>query len=101
MKEFLDAMKCDIVLQFPMTALLRQLKKFGKFGVITSILITPTIQSKSEDMIDMDVMSEKMQNGEMNPAMQEQLMKMFGEHQALSNDKVRDLILDAIQYGYL
>lgn len=100
-KEFLDAMKCDIASQFPMTALLRQLKKFGKFGVVTSILLTPTIQSKSEDLMDMDVMAEKMQNGEMDPALQEQLMKMFSDHQALSNDKIRDLILDAIQYGYL
>lgn len=99
-KEFLYLMKCDIASQFPFTALLRQLKKFGKFGVITSIFLIPSMQSKGDDLLDIDFMAENMQK-EIDPAYQAQLMKMVSTQQANSHGKVRDLILDAIQYGYL
>lgn len=101
LKELLDHMGGDVASQFPFTSLLRQLKKFGKFGVITAIFILPTIQSKKEDLPDMDFIAEKMKNGEMDPVFQEEMMKKFQEQLNTTNPRIRDVMVDAIKYGYL
>jgi hypothetical protein len=101
LKELLEHMGGDVAAQFPFTSLLRQLKKFGKFGVVTAVFILPTIQSKKEELPDMDFLAEKMKNGEMDPAFQEEMMKKFQEQTALHNPRIRDVLVDGIKYGYL
>lgn len=98
----LDHLGGDTVTQFPFTALLRQLRKFGKVGVLSACFLVPMMQTKNENMIDMDVMAEKMQN--MDPKELEDLMRQFSEMNKDSieviNSRIRDVILDGIRYGY-
>lgn len=98
-KEIVEYVGGDIMSQFPITALLRQLKKFGKFGVVMGAMIMPMLQVKNEDLVDMDYMAEKMKD--IDPASMEEMHKKFEEQTSGSISRMREIIEDAIQYGYL
>lgn len=88
--------------QFPFTAFLRHLKKFGKFGVVMACMILPMLQTKNEELMDMDYMAEKMNNPD--PAEMERLMKEYMEKSSgyqTSVKRMREVLHDAIKYGYL
>lgn len=85
--------------QLPITALLRQLKKFGKFGVIMGSMLVPMLATKNEELMDMDFMAEKMKD--MSPEMLEEMQKHFEAQAAPVTARLREIVEDAIQYGYL
>lgn len=102
LKELLDHLGGDTVTQFPFTALLRHLKKYGKFGVLVATFVLPMLQTKNDELMDMDYMSEKMQ--EQDPAVMEAMMKEFMERSSgysSSQGRMREAFEDAIRYGYL
>ncbi len=99
LKELLDHLGGDTISQFPYTALLRQLKRFGKFGVMMATFIVPALQTKSEDLPDMDFMAEKMEQKDIE-AMTAVMEKLRGTSGPIE-DRMRDIIYDAIRYGYL
>lgn len=103
LKEFLDHLGGDTATQFPFTAFLRHFKRFGKVGILSACFAVPMLQTKNEDMLDMDVMAEKMQN--MDPKEMEEIGKLFMEMNKDGiekiNKRIRDAILDGIRYGYL
>lgn len=100
LKDLLDHLGGDTMTQFPFTALLRQLKKFGKFGIIMAAIIIPLITKPNEEIPDMDFMADNMNTD--NEEMKEAMMKSF-----LSNDesrftgRMKGVLHDAIRYGYL
>lgn len=53
-KEILDKLRCNVMQLFPFTALMRQLKKFGKYGIIISCFILPMLGMKGEDLPETD-----------------------------------------------
>jgi hypothetical protein len=99
LRELLDHLGGDTTRQFPFTALLRHLKKFGKFGVIMAAFILPMLSTKKEDMPDMDFMAENIDKRDqsMVDAILDQLRKQVD----VVGARTRDVIHDAIQYGYL
>jgi hypothetical protein len=102
LKELLDHLGGDTMTQFPFTAFLRHLKKFGKFGVVMATMILPMLQTKNEELMDMDYMAEKMVNPD--PAEMEKLMKEYMEKSSgyqTSVKRMREVFEDAIKYGYL
>ncbi|XP_070494988.1 uncharacterized protein [Chironomus tepperi] len=101
LKELLDHMGGDTMVQFPFTAFLRHLKRFGKFGVIMACMILPMLQTRNEELMDMDYMAEKMNNPD--PAEMEKLMKEYMEKNSgyqTSVVRMREVLHDAIRYGY-
>ena len=100
MRELLEQVGVDSMAQFPITALMRHLKKFGKFGVVMAIFVVPMLQMKGEDLPDMDFMAENMKD--LDPAVMEEMMKKFANQQAPGvNIRLRDVVKDAIKYNYI
>ncbi|KAG5671277.1 hypothetical protein PVAND_001482 [Polypedilum vanderplanki] len=103
LKELLEKLGGDIFMQFPFTALLRHLKKFGKLGLITSSMAIPMFFTNKEDMVDMDFMAEQLKN--LDPVELEVMMKAYMEKMNKSNDRVdkriKDVLIDCFRYGYL
>lgn len=102
LKELLDHLGGDTMTQFPFTAFLRHLKKFGKFGVVMACMILPMLQIKSDELMDMDFMAEKMNNPD--PSEMEKIMKEFVEKSSgyqTSVIRMREMFHDAIKYGYM
>lgn len=103
LKELLDHLGGDTTTQFPFTALLRQLRRFGRLGIISGCCAVPMLQTKPENMMDMDVIAEMMKN--MDAKELEELTKQYREKNKDSiekiNSRVRDLIEDGMRYGYL
>lgn len=99
LKELLDSLGGDTMSQFPFTALLRQLKQFGKFGIVMACMLVPMLTTKNEDLPDMDFLAENMDND--SEEMKEAMMKSFVTSDNGYNKRVREILHDAIRYGYL
>lgn len=99
LKELLDHLGGDTVSQFPFTALLRHMKRFAKFGIIMSSFIIPMIQAKKEDIPDMDFIAKNM--GTKDPELMSAYMDKFNKQADVVGVRMRDMIHDTIQYGYL
>lgn len=103
LKDMLEHLGSDVMDVFPFTALLRQMKKFGRVAVIFAAMAIPMFQTKNEDLPDMDVMAEKMKS--MDPSAMEEMMKEYMEitnkNADKINDRIRGVLHDAIRYGYL
>jgi hypothetical protein len=99
LKETLDHLGGDTMTQFPFTAFLRQLKQFGKFGVIMASFMIPMLTTSNDQLPDMDFMAENMTNPD--PAVMEEMMKSFMQGSQGANERIREVLLDAIRYGYL
>lgn len=103
LKELLDHLGGNTMVQFPFTAFLRELKKFGKFGVMSACFIVPWLNLKNDELPDQDVMAEKMQGADQEglDEMMSQFIGTNNEGKDKINERVRDIILDGIRYGYL
>jgi hypothetical protein len=103
LKDLLDHLGGDAMTQFPFTALLRHLKRFGKFGIVMAAMIVPMLQTKKEDLIDMEFMAEQMKS--LDPAEMEEMMMQYMEKNSTQSDNVtmrlQGIAKDAIKYGYL
>jgi hypothetical protein len=101
LKDLLDHLGGDTMSQFPFTALLRQLKQFGKFGVLMASFLIPMLSTKNEDLPDMDYIAENMKLEETDPEKAQELMKAFENKNDGYKPRMRDALIDAIRLGYL
>jgi hypothetical protein len=103
LKELLEQLGGDVMTQFPFTALLRQLKKFGRLGVITASMAVPMLQTKSEDLPDMDFMAEQLKNTDPEhiEAVAKAYMEKMGKNSTGIEQRTRGILLDAIRYGFM
>lgn len=99
LKNLLDHLGGDTMSQFPFTALLRQLKQFGKFGVIMAAMLIPMLATKAEDLPDMDYMSENMDN--QDPEYMKEMMKKFSTGNDNYASRMKGALDDAMKFGYL
>lgn len=97
LKELLDRLGGDTESQFPFTALLDQLKLFGKFGIIMASLVIPASSTKNEDLPDMDLMAETKDD----PDRLQELTKAFTKGSDGAKVRLREALLDAMRFGYL
>lgn len=100
LKDLLDHLGGDTMTQFPFTALLRQLKKFGKFGIIMAAMIVPLITKPNEELADMDFMAGNMDTED--EEIKEAMMKSFlGKPDDRFKGRMQGVLHDAIRYGFL
>ena len=92
LKNLLNQLGGDTVSQFPFTALLKQLKTFGKFGITMAIFLIPMSTAKSEDLPDMDQMAESSNNQDASCNL---------VNNSLGDSRLSGSIIDAIKYNYL
>ena len=98
LKDTLDHLGGDTMSQFPFTALLRQLKQFGKFGIVLSTLLIPLMTTSNDELPDMDFLADNMANSD--PKVMEEMMKNFSKTNKAYDSRMRETLLDAIRYGY-
>lgn len=96
LKELLDHLGGDTMAQFPFTAFLRQLKTFGKFGIIMSAMLLPMLTTANEELPDMDFMAENM-----NKIGEEAMKTMMSQTNDSYTARMRGAIRDSIKYGYI
>lgn len=82
---------------FPFEALLGEMKKNGRFGIIMATMLLPLTTSLSEDIPNLDDLSEQMSRGE---ALDVELFK-FKKTEAIYKTKMRDIIVDMDRLGYI
>src|SRR5690349_22770147 len=92
LKDLLDHMGGDTQTQFPFTALLRQLKQFGKFGIIMASMLVPMLALRPENLPDMDFLAENMKTDD--PEMIAEMMKSFGSQDDGYKPRMRGNLLD-------
>lgn len=98
LKDLLEHLGGDIMSQFPLTAFLRQMKLFGKFGFLMSTFLIPMLTTKNEDLPDMDFIAENMNNDD--PELIEQMMAFSQKDNLNFHSRMRGSALDALKYGY-
>lgn len=89
---------------FPYEALKQQLKDFGRFGMVMSMMVLPVISMKPHEIPDIDKTSELFakhgMNTEDNPELQA-IMQQFEESAKKSNGRIKDVVIDTIAYGFM
>lgn len=86
---------------FPFDVLERQLKKFGKYGVLIAPTLLQVITADPTDIPDMDQLSEDIENNKGNKDSDHPKSFISSKTQELYNTRVRDVVRDAEAYGYL
>uniref|UniRef100_A0A9I3FH68 CHK kinase-like domain-containing protein n=1 Tax=Anopheles epiroticus TaxID=199890 RepID=A0A9I3FH68_9DIPT len=82
---------------FPRTAMMRQLRRFAKFGMLMAIFVIPMLCTRNEDLPDMDEAAEKFrETNEMNL----DAMSMNSDQVAFRK-RMSGVIRDMVRYGYL
>lgn len=99
LKDLLDHLGGDTTSQFPLTALLRQLKQFGKFGIVSACVGVPSLCVNTETMEDIGAAVENMTADD--PKMMEAMAKAFGATNDKYDSRMRGVLLDALRYKYL
>ncbi|XP_055614509.1 uncharacterized protein LOC129760857 [Uranotaenia lowii] len=98
LKELLGKLGGDATRQFPYTALLRQLRQFGRFGVMMAAFIVPLLCIENADLPDLDEQAERFKET------QEMDMSEFqtkGNSEEKYRQRMGGVLRDAIRYGYL
>uniref|UniRef100_A0A182K9B1 CHK kinase-like domain-containing protein n=1 Tax=Anopheles christyi TaxID=43041 RepID=A0A182K9B1_9DIPT len=82
---------------FPRTALMRQLRRFGRFGIFMAIFLVPMLCTRNEDLPDMDEAAEKYrETKEMDLA-----AIAMNANQMAYRKRMSAVIRDMVRYGYL
>ncbi|XP_055591619.1 uncharacterized protein LOC129743584 [Uranotaenia lowii] len=82
---------------FPREAFQKQLKRFGRFGVVMSFLVLPVICMPSTDMPDLEKSMEKAHLGEDNSAK----FMPKGNAEIQFQARICGMIRDAVRLGYI
>jgi hypothetical protein len=77
----------------------KQLKKFGKYGIIMSSFVVPLTQAHTEDLPDFDKISEEIKHETQKDEAKSFLMTKSKDK--FIDNRIRDIIYDATAYGYL
>ncbi|XP_055913239.1 uncharacterized protein LOC129946895 [Eupeodes corollae] len=94
--QFLKKLGSDPEVLFPRPALDDQLKRFGSFGVIMSLMLIPTLTAKADNVPDLDEISARMEAGDV-----EFTKEAFGNKVPETFSRIRDVLVDAINLEYL
>ncbi|XP_055614514.1 uncharacterized oxidoreductase dhs-27-like [Uranotaenia lowii] len=98
LRELLEKLGGDATRQFPYTALLRQLRRFGRFGLIMATFVIPILCIDNADIPDLDEQAEKHKD------MQEVDMSAFIPKEKADikyRNRMGGVIRDMVKFGYL
>lgn len=83
---------------FPFEALLEQLKKFGKYGVITGSILVSIFLAEPDTIPDLGDLSERL--NEYDGAVND-LLKISESAKPEYNRRMRNMMGDAARFGYI
>lgn len=98
LKEVLNHLGCDSMKAFPFTALVRQLKKFGKYGILIMSFIVPMLGMKNEDLPDTDELVDTMEGADVDHFVNAMDRGFKADSYAL---RVRGNLDDAFKLGFI
>lgn len=101
LKDLLDHMGGDTQLQFPFTALLRQLKQFGKFGAMMSVFLIPMLTTRNEDLPDIEDAAEIVDEIHNNPELMKKMMSDLMKPRESYLNRIKPTLLDLMRLGYI
>ncbi|EDS30841.1 conserved hypothetical protein [Culex quinquefasciatus] len=102
--ELLEKLGGDPTRQFPYTALLRQLKQHGKFGLFMAIFMVPMLCVDNADLPDMDAQAEKYKETKESGGMEEldnEWMQMMTKSEDKYRKRMGDVLRDLARFGYI
>ncbi|EAT35124.1 AAEL012683-PA [Aedes aegypti] len=97
LKQLLEKLGGDPSRQFPYTALLRQLKACGKFGILMAVFMVPMLCTENQDLPDMDEAAEKYKESQEFDTSFIANVKSEDKYKS----RMAAVIRDVIRYGYL
>lgn len=83
---------------FPEVELQRQLKQFGKYGVVMSPMLIPVILAESSDITDLDDFADAMSKSKEESG---RAVNITGKKEQEFVKRMQDLLADARRYGWL
>ncbi|CAG9797245.1 unnamed protein product [Chironomus riparius] len=98
LEEMLNNLDCNANEIYPFDVLQKQMKMYGKFGVIMASFILPALITKDEEIVDLNFVMDQ-NSKEMNEMAEHVVDKMI-ETDSFTK-RIRNVIFDAIDYGYL
>lgn len=94
MAETINAAGSDATKLFTLNDCYDQLKKYGKYGLLMAPMLLQVITADPKDIPDIDEMAEEMKKN----AIDSGFMKMAQTEKF--NVRMRDVIIDMVDYGY-
>lgn len=82
---------------FPYSALLEQLRKYGKFGLVTASVFLPLFTGGADSNPDMDQLAADMESG---TKLKTDLF-VPTEFKTALNKRMRDVVADMVKYEYI
>lgn len=101
LRNLLDKLGGDTQSQFPFTAFLQQLKKFGKFGVIMAMFVIPMLTTKTEDLLDLDFYAENQEDIHKDPEKLKSMITGLTKPGANYVSRMKPTLLDLMRFGYI
>lgn len=102
--KFLKRLGEDPEQLFPFDELLKQLKKFGRFGMPMALMLIPITTTQTKDLPDFDRLAELMEEFKKGDQMSDEA-KQFVEASAQGAKRVgartRDVAIDMVRLGYM
>ncbi|XP_055615685.1 uncharacterized protein LOC129761880 isoform X2 [Toxorhynchites rutilus septentrionalis] len=97
--DFLRRLGSDPEKLFPRKALDEQLQRFGRFGLMMAVMLLPVINTKSEDVPDLEEMSEKLESG---ADVTENINNFRSEEtEGIYREKMSGCCRDMVRLGYI
>jgi hypothetical protein len=89
----------DAARQFPKPEFLRQVKRYGKFGIVMATLLIAMQTAPKGKLPDMDYMADNMQRNQDPREMLQVFSNLTIDNKAYE-ERMRDTLMDAFEYGY-
>lgn len=92
----------DVEHVFPLSALLDQLKRFGRFGIAMALMALPALLVNAQDIPDEDEVERIMAlEDKENTTEYRELLEKWESNAKKSHERIREVVLDGIEYGYM
>ncbi|XP_013097757.2 uncharacterized protein LOC106080772 [Stomoxys calcitrans] len=96
--EHITKLGSDPKVLYPRQELEKQLKTKGAIGLLFAMIVLPILTTKSEDVPDLEELSEKVSAGKSTDAME---AGFVGAKSAIFNERMRGIICDTIDWGLI
>ncbi|EAT46418.1 AAEL002373-PA [Aedes aegypti] len=98
LSELLEKLGGDPASQFPFTALLRQLTRYGCYGVLMAAFVLPVICTPNEDVPDLNASAERYQESQEFEA---NTFATYGASEQNFHRRMAGVVRDMIRFGYI
>lgn len=92
---------CDPESVYPEPEYRSQWVKFGRYGMILSLMVVPVVTQSPSEVADMEQHSEKMSTPDYDPTKDPEMMEKMAAMAARTATRVKEIVGDANSYGFI